>query len=170
MIEKDLGFFYFKKASFVLGGIMIKSRHILFLWVSLCLTTTLQADWSVTKLVTIDHYGSPSENDGFHPEAFTFEKTLNEKSYLSIGVIENSEERIGLFAGYSTIYRQYGRLSLTRHIYVSSNYKKLPFIVPIPMLGVQYQINKNISVRLEGVPVPNTDPYILYTTSINFKL
>ncbi len=140
-------------------------KSILFLGLIALQTTIAHADWSFTKLLTINHYGSPSENDGFHPESFLFEKTLDDTHYYSIGVIENSEERIGIVAGYSKIFHQLDKLDFTRTI--SSNYKKLPFITPIPTLGLHYHLTSKTNVRIEAIPVPNSNPYILLITSVN---
>ena len=146
------------------------SKYLFLLWMLVWQTSVVKADWSVTKLLTIHHYGDPSDNDGFHPEAFLFEKEVNERSYYSIGIMENSEGYYGPLIGYSTKYRQFGRLSLTRHIYLSSNYRELPFIAPIPLLGVKYQLSKNVSIGLQGIPVPAEKPYILFISGINFNL
>jgi hypothetical protein len=148
---------------------MINYKSILVLGLIVLQTTVAHADWSFTKLLTINHYGSPSENDGFRPESFLFEKKLDDTHYYSIGVIENSEERTGIVVGYSTIFYQYDKFNVTRNIYLSSNYKKLPFITPIPTLGVHYQLTPKTNARIEAVPVPSSNPYILFISSVNIN-
>lgn len=46
------------------------------------------------------------------PEAFVFEKAADDKAYYSVGILENSEERIGLIVGYSKVFYQKGKIDL----------------------------------------------------------
>ncbi|MBU0657009.1 MAG: hypothetical protein KJ914_17940 [Gammaproteobacteria bacterium] len=138
---------------------------------SLLLSPAIEADWSLTKIITLNHIGSPSENDGFHPEAFNLEKAINDKAHYSIGILENSEERLGLTAGYSRVFYQRGRLDLTGNFYLSSNYRRLPFIVPVPTLGIRYHLTPRTDLLMEAVPFHDEgDPYLIFITGINFDL
>lgn len=126
-------------------------------------------DWSLTKVLTINHFGSPSENDGFHPEAFALERRLTDRTYYSVGILENSEERMGVTVGYSKIFHQKGRWHFTRNFYLSANYRRLPFIMPIPTLGARYQLTPKTQLVVESVPFHDEgDPYLIVVTGVNF--
>lgn len=128
------------------------------------------AKWSFTKMLTLNHFGSPSENDGFHPEAFLIEKRVSDKAYYSIGILENSEERIGLVGGYSKVFHQQGKIKYTANFYLSSNYRRLPVIMPVPTLGIRYQLTPKIELLAETVPFHDEgEPYLMVLTGINFS-
>ncbi len=147
---------------------MQTDKFALFLILFFGLISTIRADWSLTKLITIHHLGSPSENDGLHPEAFLFEKKLAHNRYYSLGIVENSEERIGPIVGYTKVLGRRDRLAFTGNIYLSSNYNRLPFIMPIPTAGIRYQLTKDTQFLAEAVPVPDEDEsYVIFMTGIN---
>ncbi|MBU0500606.1 MAG: hypothetical protein KJ558_03310 [Gammaproteobacteria bacterium] len=126
-------------------------------------------DWSFTKIISIDHIGDPSENDGLRPEAFVLEYATSPASSWSFGVLENSEGRFGLTAGYSHTFYRIGPLDLTGNLHLVSNYKDLPYIMPLPTLGVRYHLTAAIGLMAEVLPVPKRDdPYSIFITGINF--
>lgn len=149
----------------------MKLLRSVFLFLALLLAGAAVADASFTKILTLNHIGSPSENDGFHPEAFVLEQTINDNTHYSIGILENSEERLGLIIGYSRIFYQTGRLDLTGNFYLSSNYKRLPVVVPVPTLGVRYHLTPRTDLLVEAVPFHDEgEPYLIFMTGINFDL
>lgn len=128
---------------------------------------TQASDWSLTKILTVNHVGSPSDNDGVRKGSFILENQLNSNRYLMMGITENSEARNGLMIGYSKRHQRSAKLETTRNIYVSSNYKKLPFLMPIPTFGVRYQVTPKIKLLAEAVPVPDPHAYVLVLTGVN---
>ncbi|SEA41753.1 hypothetical protein SAMN05660964_01554 [Thiothrix caldifontis] len=125
--------------------------------------------WSVTKVMTVNHFGSPSENDGFRPESFLFEKELDSRRNLLIGYVENSKGRSGPTIGYSKTFYQNKRFTLAGKVQVTSNYEGAALgVIPIPLMSTRYHLSKKIDVMLDAVPVPGGDePFVLVITGIN---
>jgi hypothetical protein len=135
------------------------------------LAGAVQADWSFTKIISLHHFGSPSENDGWRPEGVVLENAINDKAYYSIGILENSEERTGLVIGYSRVFYQREKFDLTGNFYLSSNYQRLPSVMPVPTIGVRYHLTPTTDLIAETVPVPDeSDPYVIFITGINVDL
>lgn len=150
---------------------MSKHKFTVLASLPLLLVGVVQADWSFTKVISLHHLGSPSENDGWRPEGVVLEKTLHDKAYYSIGILENSEERLGLVLGYSRVFHHRERFDLTGNVYLSSNYQRLPAIMPIPTVGVRYHLTPATDLIAEAVPVPDeSDPYVIFMTGINVDL
>ncbi|WGZ94426.1 MAG: hypothetical protein QJT81_00100 [Candidatus Thiothrix putei] len=125
--------------------------------------------WSVTKVMTVNHFGSPSENDGFRPESFLFEKKLDSRRNLLIGYVENSKGRSGPTIGYSKAFYNNGRFTLAGKVQVTSNYEDAALgVIPIPLMSTRYHLSKKVDVILDAVPVPSGDePFVLVITGIN---
>ena len=126
---------------------------------------------SFSKILTVNHFGSPSDNDGFRTQGFFVEnKTNNRETYL-IGFLKNSEDRPTPSIGYSRLMRKYNKLSVSGDLYLLGNYKKLSRSVAIiPMLGLKYDWYRNVSLNLGLTPVvKSSDPYLLSMSRLSFK-
>ncbi len=147
---------------------MLRQLRIAIILLSLLPIEGVFGDWSVTKVVSLHHVFSPSDNDGWRPESVVFEKAINERSYHSVGILENSEERLGLILGYSTIFYQREKFTLHRSLYLSSNYKRLPVVMPVPMVGIRYHLTPRVDLVAQATPVPDPkDAYVIFMTGFN---
>ncbi|WP_139282164.1 hypothetical protein [Thiothrix caldifontis] len=122
----------------------------------------------MTKVISLNHIFSPSDNDGWRLESVVLEKAINDRSYYSIGILENSEERLGLVLGYSNIFYQRKKFTLHRSFYLSSNYKRLPAVMPVPMAGIRYHLTPKVDLVAQATPVPDPkDAYVIFMTGVN---
>lgn len=147
---------------------MLKQLRIAIILLALLPMEGVFANWSVTKVVSLNHVFSPSDNDGWRPESFVLEKAINERNYYSIGILENSEERLGLILGYSSIFYQREKFNLHRSLYLSSNYERLPPVMPVPMVGIRYHLTPKVDLVAQATPVPDPkDAYVIFMTGVN---